>query len=150
MNNIKKIVTISIINFLLITSLVVVAGSAKGIRAEDNSGMNQELYAIDATTAPLDSAQSTEPINTPVSTDSPLPVNTLAPIKKPVSTPKPAAPKPPSNRCIIVIQGVKYDITDFRKMHSGGDIFKCGTDMTNVFFGQHNNSTLSAMAKYKI
>lgn len=47
-----------------------------------------------------------------------------------------------SNRCIVTVEGQKYDVTDFRLLHSGGDIFVCGTDMTNTFFGQHNQEIL--------
>lgn len=40
-------------------------------------------------------------------------------------------------RCIITVNGSKYDLTEFRKMHEGGDIFVCGTDMTARFRGEH-------------
>ena len=54
------------------------------------------------------------------------------------------------NSCIITVDGVKYDITKYRYLHSGGDIFKCGTDMTNIFYNQHSNSFLKQILKYKI
>jgi len=54
------------------------------------------------------------------------------------------------NRCIVVIDGGKYDVTQFRNIHSGGDIFQCGTDMSAIFHGQHDNSYLNRMSQYKI
>lgn len=40
-------------------------------------------------------------------------------------------------QCIILIQGSKYDVTEFRNKHGGGDIFKCGEDMTEAFQKKH-------------
>lgn len=54
------------------------------------------------------------------------------------------------NRCIIAIDGVKYDVSVFRKDHSGGDIFTCNTDMSAVFHSEHPNSFLQKMTRYKI
>lgn len=143
MNKIKTIVSISITNFFLIISLVSVVSFAKDPNTLNDPNINSELYSVDNTV--INITQSVAQTITPII------LNTVVPTNKPVSTPKPAAPtKAPSNRCIIQIQGVKYDITEFKKIHSGGDIFKCGTDMTSIFFGQHNSSTLSTMAKYKI
>lgn len=39
--------------------------------------------------------------------------------------------------CIITISGSEYDVTDFRYEHDGGDVFKCGEDMTQAFQGKH-------------
>ncbi len=74
------------------------------------------------------------------------------------AAPKPSAPTPSqappaeSNRCIITISGQRYDVTDFRSQHPGGDIFACGTDMTQTFFGQHDQQLLDSpeMAKLKV
>ena len=55
-----------------------------------------------------------------------------------------------SLRCLIVIDGVRYDLTDFRKIHSGGDIFVCGSDMSAQFHGQHSESYLSSLDRYRI
>jgi cytochrome b involved in lipid metabolism len=54
------------------------------------------------------------------------------------------------NKCIIIVKGLKFDITDFRKVHSGGDIFECGTDMTNAFDSQHGNREFQILKKYQI
>ena len=55
-----------------------------------------------------------------------------------------------SNRCIVTVDSVRYDLTDFVNLHSGGDIFVCNTDMSNSFHNRHQNSYLKVMAKYKI
>ena len=54
------------------------------------------------------------------------------------------------NRCIVTIDGGRYDVSQFRNLHSGGDIFQCGTDMSAIFHGQHDSSYLSRMSQYKI
>lgn len=69
-----------------------------------------------------------------------LPENGTQPKTQPTS---PAPVKPTSlNRCIIIIKGQRYDVTDFRARHPGGDIFICGTDMTKAFFSQHDQTLL--------
>jgi len=60
----------------------------------------------------------------------------------------PSATKTPG--CLIVVDGIKYDLAPFVKLHSGGDIFQCGTDMSASFHDQHPSSYLGNMAKYKI
>lgn len=56
----------------------------------------------------------------------------------------------PDTRCLITIDGKKYDISVFRNTHSGGDIFKCGQDMTSVFNQQHPDSYLSNLQIYLV
>lgn len=56
----------------------------------------------------------------------------------------------PDNRCIITILGKKYDVTDYRNMHPGGNVFTCGTDMTTTFNNQHGADMLKKAAKYLI
>jgi cytochrome b involved in lipid metabolism len=57
---------------------------------------------------------------------------------------------PIQTACIITINGTRYDVTSYMNMHSGGNIFQCGTDMTAAFNSQHNSSYMSMMAKYKV
>lgn len=52
--------------------------------------------------------------------------------------------------CIITIDGTKYDVTIFRNIHSGGDIFACGTDMSAVFHQQHNLNVLKKISNLLI
>lgn len=70
----------------------------------------------------------------------------------PVATQAPAQATQPTKdtRCLIVIDGATYDVSAFRSMHSGGDIFQCGTDMSSVFWSQHGSSTLRQMARYRL
>lgn len=52
-------------------------------------------------------------------------------------------------KCIITIQDAKYDVTEFRSKHGGGDVFKCGEDMTKSFQGAHKGY-LPMIEKFKI
>ncbi|MFA6518850.1 MAG: cytochrome b5 domain-containing protein [Candidatus Shapirobacteria bacterium] len=60
------------------------------------------------------------------------------------------APTAVDNRCLITVRGQKYDVTQYRNQHSGGDIFNCGTDMTAVFNGQHSDKQLVRMQRYLV
>lgn len=75
-------------------------------------------------------------------------------VSKTTTSNQPAAtndkPVVADNRCIVAIDGVKYDVTVFRKDHSGGDIFTCNTDMSAIFHSEHPNSFLQKMTRYKI
>lgn len=63
----------------------------------------------------------------------------------PTSAPAPVQ----DNRCLIGIDGAQYDVSAYRSMHPGGDIFQCGADMSRVFWAQHGANTLNKMAKYR-
>lgn len=54
-----------------------------------------------------------------------------------------------NDRCIITIQGGNYDVTEFKSQHTGGDIFKCGEDMTKSFSGKHKGY-LPMIEKFKV
>lgn len=56
----------------------------------------------------------------------------------------------PDNRCIVAVNGIKFDVTYFRQIHSGGDIFNCGTDMTEVFYTQHNEQYIEKLKEYRL
>jgi hypothetical protein len=85
-------------------------------------------------------ATTATPTPTPVPIATPTPTPTLAP--SPIPT--------PSNRCIVQIDGVSYDVATLRVTHSGGDIFVCGTDMSQTFWSRHNSRILQKMQQYKI
>lgn len=55
-----------------------------------------------------------------------------------------------SNQCIVTIDSVQYDVTTFKNMHSGGDIFVCGTDMSQTFWAEHGARELRQMQRYRI
>lgn len=91
-------------------------------------------------------------IPSPVDTQTPPPAAdpTQAPTQEQVPQPtEPPAPLP-DPQCIITISGSQYDVTEYRNIHSGGNVFSCGQDMTAVFLSQHPASFLDKMAKYKI
>lgn len=52
--------------------------------------------------------------------------------------------------CIITINGQRYDVTQYRYQHQGGDIFTCGTDMSAIFAGQHSQKYLNKMKSYLV
>jgi hypothetical protein len=52
--------------------------------------------------------------------------------------------------CVITVRGDKYDVTEFRNKHKGGNIFKCGEDMTDAFNKQHGEKQLKELQKYKL
>ncbi len=52
-----------------------------------------------------------------------------------------------SNQCIVIVSGQKYNVSKLRNTHSGGDIFQCGTDMTNIYIQKHG-TVLSLIQKY--
>ncbi len=45
-----------------------------------------------------------------------------------------------TNSCIITVSGQKYNVDELRVIHAGGDVFKCGTDMTESYKDQHGSS----------
>ena len=55
-----------------------------------------------------------------------------------------------SEPCVITVRGEKYDVTEFRNKHKGGNIFKCGEDMTDTFNKQHGEKQLKELQKYKV
>lgn len=69
---------------------------------------------------------------------------------QPAANPTSAPPPPQDTRCIIGIDGSQYDVTAYRSMHPGGDIFTCGADMSATFWSQHGSGTLNKMAKYRL
>lgn len=142
----NNIILLNIIIFFVIAGVGVGAKMYFDRNTVTDTNTSGDISMTDPTTlTPLPTEAPTPKATTTVTT---TPVPTVKPTAKPtpVTTPKPT----PDNRCIISINGVKYDVTSYRKQHPGGDIFKCGSDMTKAFYGQHNNSTLKKMDKYKI
>ena len=129
MKTIKTIAVISLLNALIILGFIL------GSHTKDpvvNSGGQGGVVADTIT-----------PV-TPAATGVPTSATGV-----PTSVTKaPAKPKP---ACVVQISGKQYDVSQLRNTHSGGNIFQCGTDMTTIFFNQHNQSLLNGtMAKYLI
>lgn len=83
------------------------------------------------------------------------PAATKSPTTTSTPTPKPtvaatATPTPAATGCIVTINGASYNITSLVKSHSGGNVFKCGTDMSSTFSGASPRHNISWMTKYKI
>ncbi|MBP9758846.1 hypothetical protein KBD45_04055 [Candidatus Dojkabacteria bacterium] len=44
-----------------------------------------------------------------------------------------------AEECIITVNDSKYNVTSFRSEHKGGDVFKCGEDMSEAFKNAHKD-----------
>lgn len=96
---------------------------------------------------PIESASMT-PV--PTSTQA-APLTTAVPVATSARTPTPVPTKTPAQTgCIITVDGVRYDVTVFRKQHSGGNIFTCGADMSATFHGEHGQRELQRMQPYRL
>lgn len=60
-----------------------------------------------------------------------------------------AANKNTDGKCIITVNSAQYDVTSFKTEHKGGDIFKCGEDMTIAFKNAHGED-LKRLEQFKI
>ncbi len=56
----------------------------------------------------------------------------------------------PTPACVVTVDGVKYNVSVFRNIHSGGDIFRCGADVSSEFWGRHSQRQLNQMQQYRI
>lgn len=89
-------------------------------------------------------APTSQPKNIPATRTSSPTMQAVTPTNTPGTAPE------PSDRCIIFIDGSGYDLTEFRKSHSGGDIFTCGADMSAIFWQQHDQAHLDQLSRYRI
>lgn len=87
-----------------------------------------------------------EVISSPI-VQKPTPMVVKPPTANPTVAPTPAT-KPVG--CVIQIDDVKYEISALQRTHSGGNVFTCGTDMSAIFWGRHNQKILQMMQKYRI
>lgn len=82
------------------------------------------------------------------STPTPSPT-TLIVTNTPSLSPSPSKTTEKQVRCIVTLFGNNYDVTELRSSHSGGDIFKCGIEMTSVYQKQHGTD-LKRVARYQV
>ena len=55
------------------------------------------------------------------------------------------------DKCIISIDGAEYDVTSLRTNHSGGDVFVCGQDNTQIFYSEHDERFLNReIGRFKV
>ncbi len=126
MNNIRTITTIALVNFAVVAGIVI----GWQMAAKSNQTSIVPTPATFATSTAVSGAASHE---------------------RPAPQPAPAPAPKPDNRCIVTIQGKRYDVTQLRLTHSGGDVFVCGTDMTTTFFSQHDQQLLdTTMRQYLV
>ena len=88
-----------------------------------------------AKTVSSSSQASTSNVSAPSNTSAPTPTS---------------APQTQDTRCLIKIDGSIYDVTAFRSAHSGGNVFTCGADMSQVFWSKHGKSMLDYMARFRV
>ncbi len=122
--------------------------------AADPAPVDTTTSVVQNTPAPTATAvQTPAAVTTPVATPSPTPT----PTPTPAPTPAPVQVVPPTptpvvdNRCIVTINGNKYDVTQLRNTHSGprGSFFQCNTDMTAAFQSEHGTN-YAKIVNYKI
>lgn len=154
----------SLTNFFITFLFVVYSGVFVGLKI---NGFISDKKLVSTAAVPLASAPQTAPTSNPTAavyapatsipsaTQAPPPATEPSAPSPPVDTSPPPAPPPPSqpppaDRCIITISGGQYDVTEFRNIHSGGDVFQCGADMTESFLSRHPASFLQKMSQYKV
>lgn len=112
---------------------------------------SQQSVQVSGNALPTSTVSTTMPIapkTIPLTKPTPKPTTTPAPKTTPVVTPKPVPTPPPvvDTRCLVAIDGKRYNLTDYRYQHPGGNVFACGTDMSVAFHGQHNSGKLQQIA----
>lgn len=132
---IKKLFIISLLNFVFVLGVVFVAKAVIVPKAAEN--------LTESVIAPTIAAPTTSPTLTVSATKTITPAATIAPTAIPTVDPL-------AGHCLVYLDGARYDLTEFRNMHSGGNIFQCGTDMSDIFHGQHPVSFLAKISQYKI
>lgn len=153
MNTIKTLVTLSIINALVVVGVVASRGKSGTILVRPSpsgyaTGLSIDMMQRSANPSALPS--SPEPVDSVVQTASTPPTPILTPTTAPTPTPTPLPTPTPISGCIVRIDGVSYNVEQLRMTHSGGDIFECGSDMSAIFWREHNNKILQKMQRYKI
>lgn len=126
------------------TSDVDVSAEVKGEEAKSSNGVSSKLAASTQSKTSVNT-KTTSQNSTPTPTPTPKPTSTPTPTPTPSPTPTPT----PSNRCIVTLFGLQYDVTVLANSHSGGNIFVCGTDMTVTYQSQHGTN-VSRMAQYLV
>ena len=148
----KVLTKVILVNLLVVAAMlgvIIVKSSRDAANASETGGVTTLLADIEILKKDItqleemySSTSSPAEPQAPVVEEKTAAVPTPAPVK--------AAPPPPDNRCLITVKGNRYDVTAYRKRHPGGDIFKCGSDMTSAFNDQHSSGTLKKMQQYLV
>lgn len=147
----KNLILSRVIILILVASTTGIAG----IVAAKTMPKIQEKNAIETTKTEtqtiLEKAEEIISTITPTITK----LITKSPTKTPTTNPTPfptavVSPKVTAGgNCVVTLFGQQYDVTFLKSSHSGGDIFRCGTDMTTSYQDKHG-SNLSRMQNYLI
>lgn len=115
---------------------------------EEESVVEEQVEEVEAPVAQAPTPEPTRTV-TAVAQEAPAPEPVhveAAPVEQQVTQVEAA---PQNHSCIITLFGSRYDVTQLRNTHSGGDIFVCGTDQSSLFQGAHAGE-LFRMEPYKI
>ena len=152
MKLLKTYATLAILNWILVSAVVMGVPALRG-HAEQG---RPERVSVSPTETPFPTPTKTVVhikrvvVVKPTEGQQRSSSTTIQPSAQNTAAVPPAAASTPDTRCIITIDGAKYDVTQFRSMHSGGNIFSCGSDMSATFWSQHGQGTLNQMAQYRI
>ncbi len=118
---------------LFYVSIIAVAFAA-GLLYHKNAPKAEIAPAVQDAGSASPAVAQTQPSPSGTSANAPAPANANG-------APKSQPAQPPSKpTCIITIDGLKYDVQPLRSTHPGGDVFRCGADMSAVFHGQHGDN----------
>lgn len=143
MKIIKLLITMSVINALLVVGAVkYIEPKTEAMRmmpTELNLGTpSPSASAVPSATVKATAKPTTRPVGAAPQTPAP-------------KTPAPSVTPPPKpSGCIIQIDGVRYEISSLQRTHSGGNVFTCGSDMSAIFWGRHNQNIWQMMQRYRI
>jgi hypothetical protein len=162
MKIIKILITMTILNSFLVMGLVKYGASrpvpssvpVSTTNALDNQTVFVKSPVPISTSTPKPAGTTTTPTLKPVATTTtatPKPTTAATATPTPTVAATPAATATPvATGCIVTINGSSYNITSLVKSHSGGNVFKCGTDMSSIFSGASPRHNISWMTRYKI
>lgn len=125
---IKLAAFIVLVNFLAVVAMVLV--QKKSIPQTKSASTNLPVQSVSVTGQP----ESVTPV---LSNDT-----SASPQQESEPTPDP--------RCIVTVRGSLFDVTQFRLIHEGGDIFLCGSDMTAEFNNEHDDRIFEKMQRYRL
>lgn len=146
MKELKLIILFTLVNFVLLFTGVLLLPDRQEQQAVQATGGAEPANAAPAENAavmpqpkPQQQAAASQPKPQPA-----------VPVSQPAAQPVPSpATQPATDRCVITVSGKRYDVTEFRLQHSGGDVFRCGADNTQLFFSQHEQRLLdTTMRRY--
>lgn len=140
MKAISQIILVTLFNLLVVEVLVLSSSWA--------SGAESSVVSLPESTPSAVPQPSAGP--TVVIPGKPAVVQTAPALLSPTREPTQVAQKAPDNRCLVQVDGATYDVSGLRGTHPGGDIFACGTDMSQSFWGQHNQEIFAKLQKYRI